>query len=167
MKRILLMAVLFLVSLATIACTQEIAGNPTLGQTYSGIQPTPVVVVEGTVETVPVEAGSPVATATKVDRGNVYIDSYEIIQGDSANSVELVLRGSLPTPCHKLHVDVQLPDEQNRIHVDVYSTVSSTRMCKQVLQPATDRLALTKLADGIYTLSLNLEKEVEFSVPFK
>jgi hypothetical protein len=158
--------VLLLINLVAVACTQGLTETPTVSQTPFTVQPTPVAAEERTVEPMPSETGSAATPTIPASHGNVYIDSYEIERGNARNSVVLVLRGNLPTPCHKLRVNVQEPDAQSRIYVEVYSTVSSSLVCTQVMQPFTNRVQINSLADGNYMLYLNLKQIAEFSIPF-
>ncbi len=70
----------------------------------------------------------------------------------------LVLRGNLPTPCHRLDVSVQDPDDQNQIKVEAYAMGDPEKVCTQVLQPFDVSVDLGSFPSGRYTLWLNGEK---------
>ena len=66
--------------------------------------------------------------------GPVYVDSTEILYLESYPvQVQLLVRGSLPTPCHELAYDVQ--DHGDSIDVRLWSTIDLGQMCVQVLEP--------------------------------
>jgi hypothetical protein len=79
--------------------------------------------------------------------------------------VMLELEGSLPTPCHRLQVDVAEPDNENRIYVEVYSLTDPSMECIQVLKDFTESVLLGKFTTGSYTVWLNGENVGDFSLP--
>jgi hypothetical protein len=96
-------------------------------------------------------------------RGNVYLDSTELLTLESFPlQFTLVFKGNLPTPCHQLHVEVGPPDADNRINVDVYSVVQTDMACVQVLEPFEQNLPLGSFPAGHYTLWVNGELIAEF-----
>jgi predicted small lipoprotein YifL len=114
-----------------------------------------------------VQVGKPDPTSTLAAsnplRGNVYLDSTELLTMES-NPLQftLVLKGNLPTPCNELHVESSPPDAENKIMVDVYSTVPTDTMCAEVLQPFEKNFPLGSFAAGHYTLWVNGQQIVEF-----
>ncbi len=96
-------------------------------------------------------------------RGGVYLDSAELLTLESYPlQFTLALKGNLPTPCNHLKVDVNLPDAQNKIVVDVYSLVDPKTMCTQALQPFEENVPLGSFPSGHYTLWLNGKQIAEF-----
>lgn len=94
-----------------------------------------------------------------LSQGEVYIDSAQILSMESYPlQFNLNLVGNLPTPCHKLHVDVEQPDAQNQIRIQAYSVVDPAMVCAQVLQPFDVTVSLGSYPAGRYTLWLNGEK---------
>jgi hypothetical protein len=94
---------------------------------------------------------------------NVDLDSAELLTMESYPlQFTLVLRGSLPTPCDQLQVDVNPPDPGNKIMVDVYSTPNPNEICVQVLEPFEVNHPLGSFPTGKYTLWVNGEKIAEF-----
>jgi hypothetical protein len=99
---------------------------------------------------------------TKLDKGNVFIDSIDILVLESYPlQFNLILRGSLPTPCHQLRVEVQQPDAQNQIQISAYSVVDTTLMCIQVLKEFEITIPLGSFPTGHYTVWVNGEKAGE------
>lgn len=96
-------------------------------------------------------------------RGNVFLDSTELLTMESYPlQFMLVLKGSLPTPCHKLRVAVNPPDTQNKIVVDVYSVADPIAICVQMLEPFEESFPLGSFPAGHYTLWVNGEQISEF-----
>jgi hypothetical protein len=96
-------------------------------------------------------------------RGNVFIDSTDLLIMESYPvQIALVLKGSLPTPCNKLRVVANPPDEQNRIQVEVYSVINPAETCIQVLEPLDANIGLGSFPSGHYTVWVNGEMVGEF-----
>jgi len=94
--------------------------------------------------------------------GPVYLESATVEMQPEA---VLVLSGSLPTPCHRLQVDIQPPDAENRIHVQLSSRSDPDVMCTQVLAPFTERISLGDLPSGTYQVWVNGKLGPIFQVP--
>ncbi len=108
-------------------------------------------------------ADFPTPARSTLQRGNAYLDSTELLTLESYPlQFTLVLKGSLPTPCNDLRVDVKPPDAENRIDVDVYSESNPDRMCAQVLKPFEENFSLGSFPTGHYTLWVNGELVAEF-----
>lgn len=100
------------------------------------------------------------------ERSPVYLDSSDVLLLESDPvQVRLVLRGSLPTPCHELRTRVSEPDEQNRIEVEVYSLADPDVICAQMLATFEEQVPLGSFADGTYSVWVNSELAGEFSLP--
>jgi len=93
----------------------------------------------------------------------VYIDEAELAILESFPvQVELVIRGTLPTPCASLEWSAQPPDEQGRILVEVYSVQDPGLDCIQVLQDLEERLPIGSYSEGSYSVWLNGDLVGEF-----
>ncbi len=98
-------------------------------------------------------------------RAEIFLDSSQVRTLESYPlQFNLNLTGNLPTPCHKLHVDVQDPDAQNQIQVEAYSMVDPEAMCVQVLQPFDVTVSLGSYPPGSYTVLLNGKMIAEIKV---
>lgn len=96
-------------------------------------------------------------------RGGVYLDSIDLLVMESyPPQFTLVLTGSLPTPCDQLRVNVNPPDSQNRILVEVYSVAKPGAICIQMLQPFSENIPLGSFPAGHYEVWVNGEKAAEF-----
>ncbi len=101
-----------------------------------------------------------------MERGEVFIDQVQILarQGFPRRYV-LHMKGSLPTPCHRLRTHTNQPDKQNRIQVEVYSLVNPEEMCAQVLEPFETSLQLGSFPEGRYQVFVNEELAGEILAP--
>jgi len=103
----------------------------------------------------------------KLLRGPVFLDlkaSRLVVRSTEPFSVDLVLRGYLPTPCHQLRA-VRGPTDTNRsIYFTVYSLVDPRLACISVLQPFSVTIPLGTFSAGRYTVYVNGVRLGEFSV---
>jgi hypothetical protein len=74
----------------------------------------------------------------------------------------LSLKGNLPTPCHQLRVNVNPPDADNKIMVDVYTVSNPDMICAQVLQPFSETIELGTFPGGHYSVCVNGQLAGEF-----
>jgi hypothetical protein len=102
----------------------------------------------------------------KLQRGNVYLDSQQILTLESfPPQFMLELKGNLPTPCHKLRVKVNPPDENQQIQVEVYSLANPAEICIQVLEAFQVSVPLKDLSSGVYQVLVNQQPAGELTVP--
>ena len=102
----------------------------------------------------------------KLQRGNVYLDSQQILTLESfPPQFVLELKGNLPTPCHKLRVKVNPPDANRQIQVEVYSLADPAEICIQVLEAFQVSVPLKDLSSGTYQVSVNQQPVGELTVP--
>jgi hypothetical protein len=79
----------------------------------------------------------------RLQRGPVFIDQTSMVEMETyPPQHRLLLRGSLPTPCHRLRATVSRDEAQGVIAVEVYSLVSPDAVCAQVLAPFEASLSL-------------------------
>lgn len=89
-------------------------------------------------------------------RSEVHIDSQEILTLQSfPPRFQLHVIGSLPTQCHKLRSVVYEPDEQNQIHVQIFSWVDPDMVCAQAPQTLDANIPLGSYASGSYRVFVN------------
>jgi len=114
-------------------------------------------------ETLPADVQEPPQDEAGLSRGEVFITSSDLLIMESYPlQISLMIKGTLPTPCHKLNVDVSEPDEQNVIAVEAYSLVDPSKICIQVLEPFEENVSLGSYPDGTYMVTLNGEEVGEF-----
>lgn len=99
----------------------------------------------------------------QLTRGEVFIDSVEILAMESFPvQYAILLKGSLPTPCHEVRVVYNEPDSENKIKLEVYSVTDPNIACAQVLQPFEQNVYLGSFPSGHYTVWVNGEQVAEF-----
>jgi hypothetical protein len=99
-----------------------------------------------------------------LERGNVYIDSAEVVLMESYPvQVRLLLQGSLPTPCHLLRAVASISND--RIEVEVYSLVDPAQICTQVLQPFDASIPLGAYTQGSFSVWVNEQEAGTFDLP--
>jgi hypothetical protein len=102
----------------------------------------------------------------KLQRGNVYLDSQQILTLESfPPQFTLELKGNLPTPCSKLRVKLNMPDANQQIEVEVYSLADPTEICIQVLEAFQVSVPLKGLPSGTYQVLVNQQPVGEMTVP--
>lgn len=96
-------------------------------------------------------------------RGNVFINEAGLIIRESfPPQISLTLAGDLPTPCNQLRAEINSPDAENKIVVDVYSVIDPNQVCVQVLEPFEESIDLGTFPTGHYTVWVNGEQVGEF-----
>ncbi len=114
----------------------------------------------------PQPTGSGISADAGMLRGEVFIDGVDLLIRESFPiQLAVIIKGNLPTPCHKLRVDVSRPDEQNRIAVLVFTVVNPDEICIQVLSPFEEQVQLTNLTEGTYSVWVNGSRVGEFKYP--
>lgn len=95
--------------------------------------------------------------------GNVYLNKASLMIRESyPPQISLSLDGDLPTPCNKLRVKIEAPDQENKIMVTVYSLVDPDKVCLQVLEPFQEYIDLGIFSPGHYSVWVNGEMAGEF-----
>jgi hypothetical protein len=96
-------------------------------------------------------------------RGPVYLDKVDLQLRESM-PVELGLHlvGNLPTPCHQLAWQSEIPEGGGKIAVEVYSKAPIDQECIQVLSPLDETINLGRVHSGHYVVFVNGERIGEF-----
>lgn len=96
-------------------------------------------------------------------RATAFIDEASLIIRESfPPQISLMMAGNLPTPCNQLRVEINAPDTENKIDVEVYSVVDPNQVCAQVLEPFEESIDLGTFPAGNYTVWVNGEMAGEF-----
>jgi hypothetical protein len=100
-----------------------------------------------------------------LQRGNLFVEDagVKVLPGSPAQ-VLLTVSGNKPTPCHEPRLQVSPPDASNTLQAQAYSVVDPNMICITVLKPFTAEFPLDPLPPGDYTLVLNDQLTLEFSV---
>ena len=176
---VLLAALTGLLLLACVPSAAPTGASPTIpagvSPTVLPIQPTvtPVAPEQQVSPTAPSSAlpsslpatAAPTGTGIQVKKGPVAVEFAGVAYDPGQKQLVLNLTGNLPTPCHKLQVDVSKPDAQNRISVDVNTTVDPHVMCPQVIKPFETAYPLGALPSGSYTVLVNGKQVGQAQVP--
>lgn len=132
--------------------------------TLSACGPVTEIPAQGNEQPVP-QTGDyiPSPADSKLQRGNAFLDTTELLTMESYPlQFTLAMKGSLPTPCHKLRIAVSPPDAQNNVTVDVYTVADPQEICIQMLEPFEVNFPLGSFPEGRYILLVNGEKVAEF-----
>lgn len=96
-------------------------------------------------------------------QGEVFLDKMDLLIRESyPPQISLNLSGNLPTPCHQLRVQINEPDDNNKINVDAYSVADPDQICVQVLEPFEASIDMGTYPGGHYSVWVNGEPAGEF-----
>jgi hypothetical protein len=106
----------------------------------------------------------PLPGEEEMKRGIVMVESSELLILESYPlQINLSVKGSLPTPCHRPRAALTPPDAAGVIAVELYSLTKPDEICIQMVQPFEVVIPLGSFPDGSYTVTLNENKVGEFS----
>jgi len=110
--------------------------------------------------TIPFDQVQPSPDDSKMKQGKVFIDQIDFHLG------ALIIKGSLPTPCHKLRVELVDPTLANfTVSLSVYSLRDDSLICIQSLAPFQVTIPLKTIPDGTYTVNVNDVSQLTFNWP--
>ncbi len=89
--------------------------------------------------------------------GGVTLTSISLSERFDLTPSRVVVRllGSMPSVCNELRVEVNLPDAQGRIFMDVYSLINKDMDCDNVFQQFEATILLGTYSSGRYTIWIN------------
>ncbi len=150
MKRIIILSLaVFLFA----ACAPASSDSPVAGEPSE----------DASVNPAPESPYDPQAGDDKLVRGNAFMNSADLLVMESFPvQIQMIVRGSLPTPCHSLRAVVNTPDKNNNIEVELYSVTNPDRLCAQVLQSFEASIPMGSFPAGHYTVTVNGERIGEF-----
>jgi hypothetical protein len=103
----------------------------------------------------PTSEYSPQAGDSLLTKQNAFVGSQELLTTETnPPQFKLHLVGSLPTPCNSLRINLNPPDVNNLIAVEVYSVVSANEVCAQMTKSFDVSIPIV-VASGSYTISAN------------
>lgn len=108
---------------------------------------------------------NPVPEDDSLVRGSAFVDSVQWNNSQNAGQVELVFKGSLPTPCNQLRLNFLPLTADKRLEVDAYSVSKPDEVCIQMIQEFEATVTLTGLAQGDYTVFVNDQEMLNFNIP--
>lgn len=107
--------------------------------------------------------GPAVTTAPSGTEGPVFVDTTDILQLESFPvQVRMVVKGSLPTPCHEARWEVD--DGGAALRVRLWSSAPLGQDCAQVLEPFEASIPLGSFASGTRIVLLNGEEVGRFTI---
>jgi hypothetical protein len=68
---------------------------------------------------------------------------------------ELTILGSMPSVCNELRINVNPPDENYQIAIDIYSIIDPTISCDNVFQQFETNIILGEYSAGQYSIWVN------------
>jgi hypothetical protein len=99
----------------------------------------------------------------QLTRGTVFINEISLLIRESyPPQIAVSVSGDLPTPCHALRAAIALPDQDNKIMIDMYSVVDPNTVCTQVLEPFQAQIELGTFPTGHYSVWVNGQSAGEF-----
>jgi hypothetical protein len=109
----------------------------------------------------------PTPDDARMERGNFFFEAATLMPQEGQPGVyDLYIEGSLPTPCNAPRVQINPPDANNRILVDLYSVIDPEMMCTQVIQPFAGQVAtLGGYPSGTYQVMIEGQTVGELTVP--
>jgi hypothetical protein len=103
---------------------------------------------------------------SKLKRDQAYIDTVQIIASkDTPSLATALIKGSLPTPCDQLRLQLAPDHPQNLIKIEAFSLVDPNAVCAQMIIPFEVNLPLGVLQEGKYTLAINDKTMLSFQWP--
>jgi hypothetical protein len=76
--------------------------------------------------------------------------------------VAVIVRGDIPTPCHDIEWELAEPNEENEIHITLWSFRSSNSACAALLEPFEEQIPLGDFTEGGYSVWVNEGKVGDF-----
>jgi hypothetical protein len=106
---------------------------------------------------------SPKPGDEKLARGSALLNQTSLLIRESyPPQISLSVSGDLPTPCHELRAEINPPDPESKITVEIYSVVDENMVCIQVLEPFEEYIDLGTFPSGHYSVWVNGELAGEF-----
>jgi hypothetical protein len=107
----------------------------------------------------------PQETDAALTRNSVTLESMEILTLESFPlQFTLALKGTLPTICHQLRVNINEPNSKNEINVEVYSVTDPNEVCALVVTPFEANIGLNSFPVGTYNILVNGESAGQISI---
>jgi len=138
-------------------------------QSFAAINTSASTTTTSTISTASVSSSSyaPLPTDSALKRDKVFLDlesSRLLVSATLPVSVQAVIVGNLPDPCHILRAVVGLSSTSRTINISVYSLFNPGTACITVLKPFSVTLPLGTFTSGTYIVLVNGERLGSFSV---
>lgn len=145
-KFLRLLILFILIAIALVACSGAVSTEPVtiqdnnLESDLNIPGPDPSEIIDSISEFPPVDRVEEplevdIPSVGKVGGTPAIIDLAEIVLlEESPSGYGLRITGTIPTPCHELKVDVEDPDDDDQIQVEVYSLSKPGEVCIQIIE---------------------------------
>ena len=99
-----------------------------------------------------------------LQRANVVMTTINLIERFDLDpsQVEVDLQGSMPSTCNELRVNIDLPNDNYQILMEVYSVILPLAKCENVFQQFNTSVLLGIYSPGRYTVWVNQGKVGDF-----
>jgi hypothetical protein len=109
------------------------------------------------------EPFTPSSGQTNRDTAWVDWDYSEILVMESyPMQVSVIVKGDIPSPCHDIEWEVAEPNEDNEIHVTLWSFRASGVSCAALLEPFEEQVPIGDFSEGGYSVWVNEGKVGDF-----
>jgi hypothetical protein len=88
-----------------------------------------------------------------------------VIEEGKPGTITLNLVGYLPTPCHKLKVEMDPPTPEGQINVRVLALADPNEICIQIIEPFETSVSLDAPASGTYSVLVNKMDAGQVTIP--
>lgn len=90
-------------------------------------------------------------------------DYSEIVVMESyPMQVDIIVRGDVPSPCHDIQWEIAEPNEDNEIHIDVWSFANSDATCAALLDSFEEKFRVGEFKEYGYSIWVNGMQVGEF-----
>jgi hypothetical protein len=114
------------------------------------------------------ETSTPDSVTPSVDQGQrekAWVDwdySEVVVMESYPMQVDVIVRGDVPSPCHELRWEIAEPNENNEIHIEVWSVVDPAANCDALLEPFEERFRVGEFTEYGYSIWVNGMQVGEF-----
>jgi len=170
LKFLPLLIILILISSALVACSESVDTdsltneNNTLESELNIPGPDPSEIIDSVSEFPPVDRVEEpleidIPSFGKLGGTPAIIDLAEIVLLDDSHSgYGLRITGTIPTPCHELNIDIEEPDNEDQIQIEVYSLSEPGEICIQIIEEFDTTIPLEIFDPDINKLWVNGEQ---------
>ena len=114
-------------------------------------------------ETQTSEPSTPIGDQNGRDIAWVDWDASDVLVMESyPMQVVVELRGDVPSPCHDIHWEIADPNEDNEIHITVWSIVDPRAKCASLIEAFEERISVGDFEEYGYSVWVNGVKVGEF-----
>ena len=114
-------------------------------------------------ETPTSEPSTPIGDQNGRDIAWVDWDASEVVVRESfPMQVAVILRGDVPSPCHEIQWEIADPNEDNEIHITVWSIVDPGANCASLIDAFEEQISVGNFEEHGYSVWVNEMQVGEF-----